>query len=291
MSTSRYPIVLGVDDSPGADDALSWAVAEASSRRLPLRLISSYEWRMLPSSDYLYSELPGIDADESRRLAQQAIAMTIEKARGLDADVEVHGEVIDGEAGTVLLDESKRASTIVLGSRRHKALGSTLLGSVGGAVAAGASCPVVIVRGPAGDPADDPRVVAGVDGSAASETVLEFAFDYASRHGAPLHVVLCWHPDPLALFMWRPAPAAPERVQQWLAEVLAGWREKYPDVVLHRSVVRDRPVAGLVMESTDQRLLVVGATGAGARTATLLGSVSQGVLHHATCPVAVIPTR
>jgi nucleotide-binding universal stress UspA family protein len=103
--------------------------------------------------------------------------------------------------------------------------------------------------------------------------------------------VLCWPPDLLAEMSWRTEPPAPARAEVWLSEALAGWREKYPDVAVHSGVVSEHPAAGLVKESAAQYLLVVGSRGRHALTGTLLGSVSQGVLHHATCPVAVIPTH
>src|SRR5207245_985713 len=134
----------------------------------------------------------------------------------------------------------------------------------------------------------NPSVVVGVDGSDGGDDVLEYAFDHASRHGRPLHAVYCWRPDLLSTMQWRPEQPAPERADRWLAEAVAGWHEKYPDVELHRAVVRDHPVDGLVAASAAQELLVVGARARNARIADLLGSVSQGVLHHASCPVAVI---
>jgi hypothetical protein len=119
--------------------------------------------------------------------------------------------------------------------------------------------------------------------------VLRFAFEYAAAHRLSLHAVLCWHPDPLHEMAWRGQPAAPERVRAWLSESLAGWREKYPDVNVVAAVEREHPVPGLVGAATAQHLLVVGTRGHHALVGTLLGSVSQGVLHHATCPVAVVP--
>ncbi len=77
-------------------------------------------------------------------------------------------------------------------------------------------------------------------------------------------------------------------MQRWLAEMLAGWQEKYPDVRVQRAVLDDHPVRGLVAESHGQSLLVVGARSRRSRLAPLLGSVSQGILHHARCPVAVL---
>ena len=90
---------------------------------------------------------------------------------------------------------------------------------------------------------------------------------------------------------WRPEQPVPPRAELWLAETIAGWQEKYPDVAVRSAVIRDHPVSGLVAESMAQRLLVVGNRGQHPFADTLLGSIAQGVLHHATCPVAVIPTR
>jgi hypothetical protein len=81
------------------------------------------------------------------------------------------------------------------------------------------------------------------------------------------------------------------RDQAWLAEALASWPEKFPDVRVRSAVIRAHPTVGLIGESSNQDLLVVGSHGRRPSTARLLGSVSQGVLHHAYCPVAVIPTH
>jgi nucleotide-binding universal stress UspA family protein len=148
-----------------------------------------------------------------------------------------------------------------------------------------------VVRGPAGRPEEGAAVIAGVDGTAGDTAVLDFAFEHASRHHVALHAVLCWRPDLLASMTWRAEPPPPAHVEAWLSQSLGGWREKYPDVPVHDLVVRDHPVAGLVAASMAQYLLVVGSRGRHALAGTLLGSVSQGVLHHATCPVAVVPTH
>jgi nucleotide-binding universal stress UspA family protein len=180
---------------------------------------------------------------------------------------------------------------VVVGSRHLKALSSALLGSVGAGVSARAQCPAVVVRGPAGHPDVGAAVVVGVDGTEGSDGVLEYAFEHASRHHVALRAVLCWHPDLLATMSWRAGPPAPERVEGALAEILASWRDKFPDVVVHPAIVREHAVAGLVTASLSQHLLVVGSHGRHALAGTLLGSVSQGVLHHASCPVAVVPSH
>ncbi|MGW0227154.1 universal stress protein [Actinopolymorpha singaporensis] len=129
--------------------------------------------------------------------------------------------------------------------------------------APGSHCPVVVVRGPGGPPGAP--VVVGVDGTDLSDTVLAFAFVQAARHGVGLRAVLCSTSD---------AVSDAEEPARALAEALAGWREKYPDV-------HGRPVDGLV-ESARARLLVVGTRGRHALAGTLLGSVSPGVQREAS---------
>ncbi|TAM91104.1 MAG: universal stress protein [Jatrophihabitans sp.] len=177
---------------------------------------------------------------------------------------------------------------VVVGSRQLGTLAGAVLGSVSTAAAGAGTGIVVVVGSPPGLEGDRPDVVAGIDGSPVSQQVLAFAFDEASRRGRRLRVVYCWPKDTLAEMQWRVAPPAPERAERWLAETLAGWQEKFPDVTVVRQVVREHPVDGLVRESASQELLVVGARARRGRFASWLGSVSQGVLHHATCPVAVV---
>lgn len=290
MQSGRRPVVVGVDGSSGADTAVDWAAVEAHSRDVPLRLVCVLGPALGYGTLPMYSSLPAPERDRAHTLAEGILSVVSDRVAGLAPDLEVQREVRDGDAVPVLVEESAAAATLVLGSRRLGALASAALGSVGTAVAGRAKCPVVVIRGPEGLAGEGPSVVVGVDAREASEAALGYAFEVTARRGLPLRAVLCWRPDPLAEMMWRPAPPAPERAAAWLSEALAGWRERFPDVPVHSSVIREFPVAGLVLESTSQALLVVGTRGRHALAGTLLGSVSQGVLHHANCPVAVVPT-
>lgn len=288
--TGTQPIVVGVDDSPGSAAALRWALAEARAWALPLRLVYCYHWAFSASTLPPFQDGPDPDAEVALRAVDETLAKLVAHARDLDDSVEVSSTAIDGEPSDVLVDESQRASQLVLGSRDLKTLGAVVLGSVASATVGRAACPTVVVRGTPGAAEEGAGIVVGVDGTETTDEVLAFAFATATRHGLPLRPVLCWHPDPFALLGWRAEPPAPARVEAWLSEALAGWREKFPEVDVHPEVVREQPVAGLVLQATDQYLLVVGhrsRRGIG----SLLGSVSQGVLHHATCPVAVVPTH
>jgi nucleotide-binding universal stress UspA family protein len=132
----------------------------------------------------------------------------------------------------------------------------------------------------------------GVDGSAVSDHAVGFAFEMASLRRAPLVAVHASHlplptefGDPLPLVYDQEIAAAEEQV---LSEALAGWGERFPDVAVSRRVHQSRPAKALVDVSDRAQLLVVGARGRGGFTGLLLGSVSQAVLHHSRCPVAIV---
>lgn len=280
-------IVVGIDGSSGSQLAVEWAAQEARVRNVPVRLICAFRYELRDGRLPAFVTVSSVELDEPRQVAEQLVAAAVDTVT--IAGVAASGDAVDGDPVQVLVGESAHASALVLGSRQLKAFASAVLGSVGTAVAARSQAPTVLVRGPAGVPEAGAAVVVGIDGSEASETLLGYAFEHASRHRVALRAVLCWHPDLLALMSWRAEPPPPQHVDAWLSEALAGWREKYPDVAVHPKVIREHPSAGLVLASHAQHLLVVGKHGRHPRA--LLGSVSQGVLHHATCPVAVIPTH
>jgi nucleotide-binding universal stress UspA family protein len=226
-----------------------------------------------------------------RHAAQRRLERAVTYVHGQWPDLDVIPVAAKGHIPETLIKASRNADVTVLGSRQLGAVGAAVLGSVSSVVAAAGAGPIVITGRPSALPQEPAAVVVGVDGSKHTDDVLEFAFDYASRHGRSLDAVFCWHPDPLAQAEWRGEPPAPERANRWLAEATAGWQEKYPDVPLRRAVVRGHPVDALVSAAAGQDLLVVGSHSRHARVAALLGSVSQGVLHHATCPVAVVHPR
>jgi nucleotide-binding universal stress UspA family protein len=291
MTSTLHPVVAGVDGSPGSDAATRWAANEAARRHLPLRLVYAYRWPPNYGAAPMYAAWPLGDPLEIKRAAQELATQAAAKVRELYPALEVDAASIEGSRVQVMLAESEHAALLVLGSRELGAWGSAVLGSVGAGVSARAACPVVVVRGPAGNADEDARVVAAVDGGETSPQVLEFAFEHASRAGIGVRAVLCWWAHLYQPIGWRTEDyhQAQNRAYAWLSEALAGFREKYPDVPVTSVVLEEHAVNGLVGESTGAHLLVVGSHGRHALSGTLLGSVSQGVLHHASCPVAVLP--
>ncbi len=288
MTHSQPPIVVGVDGSASGKAALDWAIAEAESRRLPLLLISAW------GVDYAADALGPI----SQAVQQECRAVlrdAEDRVRSATPDVAVTTHEAGGTAAAVLIAESARADTVVVGARGLGPLRGAFVGSTSMQVTAHASCPVVVVRQGSGE-APSMGVVVGVDGSQASAEAVGYAFAHASQRGAGLTAVHAWDieftPGVLADATQAEVWARLEAGERALtAESLAGWAEKYPDVEVRTHVVRGHAVKELAAESEDAGLVVIGSRGRGGFRGLLLGSVAQGLIHRAHCPVAVVRPR
>jgi nucleotide-binding universal stress UspA family protein len=275
----RRPIVVGVDSDIESETAVAWAAQEALSRELPLTIV--HAWSLGPVD--MYSA--GSERLSLRNAEQQADLVGRHHARLVQdfPQLPVCVDVVQGSAARVLLDYAADATTLVLGTRVYGVLSRVVLGSVSTSVAASAECPVVVLCHPPGTAYSDGEVVVGVSGLEHDETVLGFACEHASRNRLPLRAVLCWNPG----IRHYAAPA--DDARRYLAEAVAGWRERFPELRFEGSVQRGHPVEVLSGRSAGQALLVVGRHARRAHFGTALGSVSRGVLHHSHCPVAVIP--
>ncbi|GAB3488668.1 universal stress protein [Amycolatopsis cihanbeyliensis] len=285
-------IVVGVDGSEAATRAVRWAAETAAERGLPLRLAHA----LTLSGGYYGGGLAvpreffeAIERD-SERVLDEAMEVASTAGPGVDIDtVLVREPVIPS-----LLELSGEARMIVLGGVGQGGFPGMRLGSTAVAVSSHAHCPVVVVRNRDGEdvPTEGP-VVVGVDGSPTSERAVAVAFEEASLRGAPLVAVHAWLDGDYDT-VFSPArsystwESVDEVERRALAERLAGWQEKYPDVRVERVVARDRPRHQLLEWSARARLLVVGCRGRGGFRGLLLGSTSQAMLQHADCPVLVV---
>lgn len=285
--TLDRPVVVGVDGSPSALAAVRWAADEAVRRGLGLRLVHVCQTPVgLPGG--VVEPYAVIDAYRAQGLRW------LDEARALTTAVAHTESLLETESLVPLLvKESSAASLLVVGTRGLGGFTGLLVGSTAVSLASRVDCPLVVVRGADhGAPADGP-VVVGVDGSPMSEAAVAFAFAEASLRGAGLVAVHAWI-EPLAdtLLQGHPEPPGAERARQWaretLAERLAGWQEKYPEVRVSRDVAHDRPSWALLRHAKGARLMVVGSRGRGGFAGLLLGSTSQHLLHHAPCPVAIV---
>jgi nucleotide-binding universal stress UspA family protein len=207
--------------------------------------------------------------------------------------VDVTTHITVGAPSGVMLEASEGADLIVIGSRGRGGFAGLLLGSVGAQVAPHSACPVAIIRQPAPDSAR--HLVVGIDGSPAAVAALAFAFDEASHRGWSLVALHAWDVPAYDLLIVPNGPVpvpltdvADDEVRL-TAEVLAGFRDDYPDVEVQERLVRGPAVASLVAASADAAMVVVGTHGHGPTMGALLGSVSNGLLHKAKVPVVVVP--
>ncbi|KOX20512.1 universal stress protein [Saccharothrix sp. NRRL B-16348] len=279
------PIVVGVDGSESALTAVRWAAEEAARHRVPLELVHAY---LLPRRGYPEMVLTAHDVREAfEEQGRQWLEAAAASVRDLVPEVET-SVVVDQPAGA-MITASQGARLVVLGSRGLGGFLGMVVGSVAVSVAAHGRSPVVVVRGPY--PATGP-VVLGVDGSPAGEAAIGFAFEEASARDATLTALLAWTPllagTPYADKVRVDWDEMEEQQRQSLAQRLAGWQEKFPDVAVDRRVVRERSTKALLDASRDAQLLVVGSRGRGGFAGMLLGSTSQALVHHAPCPLAVV---
>ena len=283
------PVVVGVDGSPTSGPALRWAIHEASTRRIPLHLVSAWN----PSYDLDTLGLATRTVEDHCRAVLDAARDEVTAA---DPTIDVTSTTYVGPPSTSLVDASLNADTVVVGSRGRRALRGFLLGATSLEVAAHAAGPVVVVRESALPDATLERVIVGVDGSPRSSDAVAYAFAYASAHDLDLTVLHAFQVEYVAGVISKlSAEQSNTRLAQeelaLTAETLAGWQEKYPDVHVETVTLRAHPVDALVDASKISDLLVIGGRRRGRIGGALLGAVGHGVLHDTHCPVAVVKAQ
>ncbi|QKW48628.1 universal stress protein [Streptomyces buecherae] len=281
------PIVVGVDPDPARRLALAWAADEAQRRGLSLLLVHV---QGLPTGGYgsggtrpSWEDWNRALHDTSERVLREAADFVATRR----PTVESSTLLAEGEPAWVLREQSRDASMVVVGSRhlsRRRELFTSA--SVALPLSAHAHCPVVIVTEPEHLTQQPAYLVVGVDGSPPSTAAVDMAFEEASLRGARLRALYVWQPPPLGVLDETAALGECRRV---LSEVVAGRTATHPDVELHHEVIRGHPVQVLADASQHALGLLVATRGHGGFTGMLLGSVSQGLLHHARCPLIMVP--
>lgn len=284
------PLVVGVDGSETGALALGWAAAEAAREGRPLHLVHAFEVSGATVSPMTVAPLAWYDPEWSLRDASERLST-------IAPDVPTTSSQSNEPPTQALVRASHDAALVVVGTRGHTAAGALVVGSTAARVAGHAVCPVVVVHA-LPRAAAPPRVVVGLDGSPGSMRALRFAARWAVEHGYRLAVIHSW-PGDLTIDDIRATESVREEVraslqqgQEELAEaLLQATRSTFPDLPI--DVVAPSGDAGgvLVDQSEDAQLVVVGSRGRGLLKSLVLGSVSEHVLHHAHCPVAVVPSR
>lgn len=292
MSQRAGTIVVGIDGSASSQEALVWAATQAEAEQRPLTLVHA-----VPRTTPTLLDTSASDPRQARDLAlrakgQEVLDAAQAQVRQLAPGVDVLTECRLEDPREVLIDLSRTAAMLVLGSRGRGPVKSLLLGSTAVAVVRLAQCPVVVHRPLlAATAARTGGIAVGVDSTEDSRAVLEVAFQQAALRDLPLTVVhTYWYFEQSSAI--DPVSAEPELRQQArlaLAQTLAGFAEKYPDVTVHTEVDQAMPERYLLRMTDQMDLLVVGAHHGSRAAQFMFGSVSVWLVEHARCPVAVVP--
>ena len=280
-------VVVGVDGSPSSESALRWAVTESRRTRRPLHVVHAL------GTELMLSDKQQLGTKEAPASSDPVLTAAIDLVHRTAPELTTTAHSVTGFAATTLIEASKIAGTVVVGSHGRNSVPTALLGSVSQQVAIHSSSAVVVVRENGIRGAGSGSVVVGVDGSEASQPALAYAFAYAASTGSSLTAVHTWWWEPMEGLSldepWaRDWTQIARQEEALVAESLAGWSEKYPDVPVRRYVVRGDPVAELLGQSHGASLLVVGSRGRGGFIGLVLGSVSRRILKRATCSVAIV---
>lgn len=303
QARTTYGIVVGYDDSVGSQLALDWAAETARQQGKHLTILNGVNIAGAPAA-------PGMDIATFEPTMENAAKSLVDKGAEragatLDAS-QVEAQYWLGSPASQLIEASKEADLVVVGSRGRGRFLAGLLGSTSYAVAAHAHCPVVVLRGPEGQEPDDvpmpPRpgrnhdVVVGIDDSDAAERAVDAAAEVAEREGAVLHIVSVAHSPSMESWAYvesakggtEETHAIRDRADQLLTHAANRVRAQHPKVIVTTEVLYGDPGQSLADMGATAGLIVVGSRGRGGFTGMLLGSVSHRVVHSAACPVMIV---
>ncbi|POX36663.1 universal stress protein [Streptomyces sp. Ru73] len=289
----EQPLVVGVDGSDASLDAVDWAAGAAKRYDCPLRIVYASRWERYEGGLPNGSTEPSAERLMEERILGAAAERAARRAPGIKAST----HLVPEDPTTALLAEARHATAVVVGHRGRGRLTSLLLGSVGLVVAGRARCPVVVVRGhPPLLHGPKHTLVLGIGEETTGAAAVAFALRAAEARKYEVEAVHAWRCG----IGEAPGHHAPhsecraeheQRAQQLFDEALNAQLAGYPGVSVVRRTVEGAAGASLVMASDTADLLVVGARRRAGHAGLELGPVNHTVLHHARCPVAVVPER
>jgi nucleotide-binding universal stress UspA family protein len=292
-SNAHSPVVVGMDGSEEATRAADYGAWEAKRRGVSLRLVFAHQ----PTPMWGPSILIADDYAWVRDWVREILIKAEKEVTAAHPDIEVQTAVVSGGAAAALVEESREASLVVIGTRARGGMAGHLSGSVAAQVAAHAHTPVIVLRpdGPAeAAPQPGGLILVGLDGSPESEQAMAFAVEEAVARNAVIEAVYVWN----LLEVRDIGPIIPdgydtteeeEKALRLLTEATEGWSDRYPDLVIDRRLVHGLDAADmLARESADVDLIVVGSRGHGGFLGLRLGSTVDSLIRHAGAPIAVV---
>lgn len=276
MNTANRPVVIGIVDKQPS--ALTFAIAEARSRLSPLHVIHSAGL----SSQISEFSAESILEDDVRAAGQEVLddarRFVEDQAPGLDVEY----TLTSVPPLSALEEAATSARVMVLGADDIPWFDRLLRTTVSGHLARHAPCPVVVVPELAYPARFEGDIVLTLDGDTLADGPIRFAFEEANAHDRVLHVLHATPPGTLT--------SDSEEIRANIAEVLAGWREPYPDVTVLDAYTFGDPKAVVLRASERAALVVVGRPHGGHTTPFAVSRpLATEVLRGSHSPVAVVP--
>lgn len=277
-------IVVGVDGSEGAAEALRWAVAESRVRQQPV--VAVMAWGLLEQ----HQTVTGADFDPTYGEDEAAAALdtAITAALGDDGASITDRRVVLDLAPSALVAIAGPEDLLVVGARGLGGFQGLLVGSVSRKTLTQARGPVAVVRPSAQDAG---AVVVGVDGSGIARHALDWALDEGRHRNVQVKVVHGWSAPFVGAYPFGGATFEPSLFEDSAREVLSGILADADTsgVQVSEELIYGTGASALLEAASDAALVVVGTRGLGGIKSWLLGSVSHQVVHYAPCTVVVVP--
>ncbi|WP_087096021.1 universal stress protein [Nocardiopsis sp. JB363] len=298
MNAQERPpaVIVGVDGTPAAHAALVWATEVAARRGEQLRIVHGLDMPMVMGVFSTSGSERYEASEQAREAGHRLLTDSAEHAREVRPELDVAIVLAPEDAPAVLLNEARHGDVIVVGSRGLGAVRALVLGSVSSRTASDAPCPVIVVP-EAGEDRRHGKVVVGVDGSDSSRRALRFALRHALLTGSSVEVVNSWEvplPQDTESLAADAGAMHEEVFDRQSEEIVAGVLaevidDQTEDLDISAVRMQEDPVEALTRASQEADLIVVGSRGRGGVRGLIMGSTSQGILHHAKVPVAVLP--
>ncbi|MFG3257579.1 universal stress protein [Streptomyces sp. NPDC048172] len=299
MTDTRDHVVVGYDGSAPAARAVDRAAAEAARRGTGLDVLCGWPWspHAFPAPDLG----PTVDASAAHRdAARAALDALVAHVRRNHPGTPVTATLTEEAAAPTLIRASRDAALTVVGPRGHGGFAGLLLGSVGLRVAAHCEGPLLVARGDEDEHERDSEVrntvLLGVK-SGADAPAVRFAFEEAGRRGARLSVLHAWQYPPIP----RGARVPPSEhdaldleeyrksAENVARDAVSPFREEYADVAVEADHTCADPAPVLLEASRAADVVVLAAHRPRHRLSLQLGPVTHALLHHAHCPVVLVP--
>lgn len=260
-------IVVGIDGSKVGIRAALWAVDEAVSRDVPLRLLYAMEPGSGPAS-----------ADSARAAAETAIRHACTAIEAVGQPVKVETEIDEGPAIESLIRASRSAAMVCVGAVGLRHFQPERVGSTAAALAVSALCPVAIVRGR--DDGSQPSaygIIVELDGCCDNGVLLRAAMEEAQLRGAAVRAVTCWQSGPGAA---EGDSDHDRRARANMDRRLVRWRRQYPNIELTSLAVRGSLLDYLARNRDSDALVIVGVHNS-QHMKELVGPIGSAILQDA----------